>query len=673
MTDSTPTSQSEVSVYQDSLLQTEAVQQTLEILEEEDAVRTSEGGNIVLDLEALGEYDETYVDVVNDGTESLMAGLCERYREYDEYRDDAMVVLEGSHEYFDKVSLSELSERHGGDVVRIEVQVQDLAKPSVSNLSTYWECQHGHVTIRRYERWRDSLETPVRCDEDDCLCTPHKRIPNRGIQTDVQQFVFSEPDKDDRNSRTVVGEVDNPLIGEMERRETVEVIAKVKIADRQKESKVQPYLHVLGYDHIGHQVELTDEKKKELEDKVEQSENVIDDLVDSLAPEIVDKCGQDDGKKAVLCSMVHGAGHTDRNMIHTLLYGRRGSGKSKIMEFAEDIAEVSQFADAQNASSAGLTATASQTSKLHGEGEQWVITAGTIPQAHQGIAFIDELDKAEERDQEVLATPMASGRTVIKKAGEAELPSQTSIVSASNPEEETYKGEAPIKSLSVPSHIQNRFDVIMRVDDEIKSEKEEREVLREIQKKKNSKVEVPYAKEELREHIAYAKQTKPSTSETAEEAIIDYIMKLRMAYREANLKGVEMTGREQQKLTRLSSAMAKLRLGDVVTVEDVERAWELMRSGWQSITFSEFEFDEEDSLEDLMTAVSMAQTPSQQQVMRQTIGVVDVGRNGSDEVSVELVYEGVDASEDIVDWSLATMEDEGLVNVHGETVEVVDL
>jgi DNA replicative helicase MCM subunit Mcm2 (Cdc46/Mcm family) len=360
-------------------------------------------------------------------------------------------------------------------------------------------------------------------------------------------------------------------------------------------------------------------------------------------------------------------------MIHTLLYGKRGSGKSKIMEYAEDIAQISQFADAQNATSAGLTATASQTSKLQGEGEQWVIIAGTIPQAHGGVAFIDELDKAERRNQEVLATPMASGRTVIKKAGEAELPSQTSIVSAANSETETYRGEAPIKSLDIPVHIRDRFDVILRVDDEIRAEDDEREILEEIACRKAGDYDVPYDKATLREHIAYAKQKRPEMSEAAEEAIIDRILDLRMAYREADLKGIEMTGREQEKLTRLSSAMAKLRLGSVVTVEDVERAWTLMKSAWQSITFSEFDFDEEDSLEDLMTAVSMAQTPSQQQVVRQTIGVVDVARNGSNTVPADLVYEGVDASEGIIDWSLDCMEDEGMVNVDGDIVEVVDL
>ena len=64
-----------------------------------------------------------------------------------------------------------------------------------------------------------------------------------------------------------------------------------------------------------------------------------------------------------LCSIVKGANHTDRNMIHSMFYGKRGSGKSKIMESLQEVAENSQFADAQNASSAGLTATVSQTSK----------------------------------------------------------------------------------------------------------------------------------------------------------------------------------------------------------------------------------------------------------------------------------------------------------------------
>jgi len=272
-------------------------------------------------------------------------------------------------------------------------------------------------------------------------------------------------------------------------------------------------------------------------------------------------------------------------MIHSMCDGKRGSGKSKIMESLQEVAENSQFADAQNASSAGLTATVSQTSKLQGEGEQWVITAGTLPQAHEGVAFVDELDKAEHRTQEVLATPMASGRVIIKKAGEAKLTAETSIVSAANPDGQTYDGGEPIDSLDIPVHIQNRFDLILRVDDEVKQEAEEREIMRKIAERKQGQYDSPLDKNTLRDYVALAKRQEVEMTDEAQEEIIDRILELRMDFTKSNLASIEMSGREQEKLTRLSSSMTKLRLADEVQEQDVARAWNLMLHGLQSVTF----------------------------------------------------------------------------------------
>jgi DNA replicative helicase MCM subunit Mcm2 (Cdc46/Mcm family) len=536
-------------------------------------------GNVHLDL---SDFSEKAVDLFRDFTVGFCGELIDRL---DDARKDSHVVVDEFDDSVPKVSLNNIGTEHSKDIVRIEAQVQDLAKPTVHNLTAKWECQNSHTTTKRYHRWVDVLETPVQCGEDGCLDRPTDRIANVGTQIDVQQLVLSETNKDDRNSRNLIAEIDEPLIGEFDRRDTVEVLAQVQIADRANESKVEPYLHIFGFKPVGHTIDLTSQRVNELISLADKSDDIIDELVDSVAPEIVDKCGQREAKLAGLCSIVKGANHTDRNMIHSLFYGKRGSGKSKIMESLQEIAENSQFADAQNASSAGLTATVSQTSKLQGEGEQWVITAGTLPQAHEGVAFVDELDKVENRVQEVLATPMSSGRVIIKKAGEAKLTAETSIVSAANPEDQTYDGGEPIDSLDIPVHIQNRFDLILRVDDEVKEEAEEREIMRKVAKRKQGQYDSPMDKNTLRDYVALAKRQEVEMTSKAQEEIIDRILELRMDFTESNLASIEMSGREQEKLTRLSSAMAKLRLANKVREQDVARAWNLMLHGLQSVTF----------------------------------------------------------------------------------------
>lgn len=578
MSDTVPTSSERGTIYPHSSKLPDYVYDAVDTVIESNSYYV-DNGDVHIDLSGSSKK-------VTDLFGSFMKGFCgELLHRLDDANKHSYVVVDEFDDSVPKISLEDIGTQHSKEIVRIEAQVQDLGKPTVHNLTAEWECQNHHTTIKPYRRWVDILEPPVECGEDGCRDRPTDRIANIGTQIDVQQLVLSETDKDDRNSRNLIAEVDEPLIGEFDRRDTVEVLAQVQIADRGNESKVEPYLHVLGFEGVGHTIDLTDKRIRKLKNLAEDSDDVIDDLVDSVAPDIVDKCGQRQAKLAGLCSIVKGANHTDRNMIHTMFYGKRGSGKSKIMESLQEVAEISQFADAQNASSAGLTATVSQTSKLQGEGEQWIITSGTIPQAHEGVAFIDELDKAENRTQEVFATPMASGRVIIKKAGQAKLNAETSIVSASNPEGQRYDDGEPIDSLDIPVHIQNRFDLILRVDDEVKDEDKEREIMREIAMRKQGQYDVPIDQNTLRDYIAYAKRQDVEMTDEAQDEIIDRILELRMDFKNSNLTSIEMSGREQEKLTRLSSAMAKLRLGGEIQEQDVKRAWNLMLHGLQSVTF----------------------------------------------------------------------------------------
>lgn len=526
--------------------------------------------------------DEKVTDLIDNSLSAFAGALVDVKDDAD---DDSLVVIDDYPDDFKQVDLADIGEQHKSDIIRVEAQVQDLGKPTINNYTAEWECQNKHRSQIAYERWVKTLKPPVVCNNDSCNDRPTKRIPNSGTQINTQQLVLSESDKDDRNSRSLIAEVDEPYIGEFDRRANVELLAEVHIADRQNESKVEPYLHVIGFEEIGHTVDLDDERVDELEKIVDESDDIIIDLQNSVAPQIVDKSGQKEAKLAGLCSIVKGANHTDRNMIHTMFYGKRGSGKSKIMEFIDEIANISQFVDAQSASKAGLTATATQTSKLQGEGEQWVVTSGSIPQAHEGVALVDELDKAEERVQTSIANPMSSGRVIKKTAGEAELTAETSIVSASNPENQSYDGQEPIDSLDIPTHIQSRFDLIIRVDDEIQDEDDERELMRKIAERKQGQYDVPIDKDTLRDYVAYAKRKDVEMTDDAQDEIIDRILELRMDIKKSSLSNIEMSGREQEKLTRLSSAMAKLRLGDEVQEKDVKRAWNLMLYGMQSITW----------------------------------------------------------------------------------------
>jgi len=165
------------------------------------------------------------------------------------------------------------------------------------------------------------------------------------------------------------------------------------------------------------------------------------------------------------------------------------------------------------------------------------------------------------------------------------LKAETSIIATANPEDHSYDGSEPIESLALPQHVIDRFDVMVRVDDEIKDRDKEREMLKKQAKLDKGNYEVPFDRQTLKEYLAYAKEFEPEMSEDANEQIVEHILDLRMDYKESSLTALEISARDQEKLTRLSSAMAKLRLSETVEVEDVDRAWNLMLEGYQSMTF----------------------------------------------------------------------------------------
>lgn len=508
---------------------------------------------------------------------------------------------------FSNISSEHTNTEHGfddkGDFIRTEVQVQDLADVKIANLDSVWKCQKNHYNKKYHSRWQNKLQPPASCggyptlnqDEEEaenCNCRPTSREPNSSeCKIDIRRLVLSEIDKDDRESRTLIGDVGKAHLNSVSRRDKLEILAEVQMADRQNNSQSEPYLNIVGLKKHNQSVNLSDEDIDDLEQLVDayEDDELIDDLAESVAPHILDKDGQKQAKLAVLLSAVRGAGYTERDTIHVLEYGKYGSGKSDIMEFLHEILNDSQYADTQNASTSGLTATTSRSGKLDSDGDNWIITSGSVPQADQSVACIDELDKTDI-DESVLGQPMSKGKVIISKAGSATLQARTSIVATANPldGQYDYESESKLTTLDISKHIQDRFDLIIRVDDKIETEDKEEEMLSQMSLSdsdgSNEDDDPEFSKEDLREYIAYAKQQDVEWSEEADELVQERILNMRMTFKNISNPDLQVSNRELRKFQRICSAMTKLRLGDTVQKQDVERAWDLFKYGWQSVT-----------------------------------------------------------------------------------------
>ncbi|AXR82102.1 ATP-binding protein [Natrarchaeobaculum sulfurireducens] len=649
-----------------------------------DIVRPSDDGNILVDMNHINEsnfkdYRPIYDLFDFDDSRDVLGLLTYYARQRDEYADDALIEIIGESDYIETKSLSDLSIDDHKSVINIECRVQDVKKPAVNKYTNKWKCQNEHVTHNKTERWRSESDKPVRCqhmimqpngDDKQCPMSPYKKIPNAGYSGMVQQLILGELEIDDRNSKSIVGEVDNHLIGKVERRDKVNIWARVLIADGDA-NKVGYYLHIVGIEPYEQEIELDENTVEKVKEMAELSESIVDDLANSVAPHLYNRIGHDTARQSLLCSIVRGNKNKigDRNTINVLLYGLPGAGKTDYLEAVEELSVISQFVDGNEVSKPGLTASAIKDEVIKGD-ESWMLTPGAIPQAHKGVLCFDELDEPDWGTKSALATPMQSLKVKVDKAAEGEMEADVCFVASANPEDNSYDELAPIHSLHLPRQVQDRFDLIVRVDDTVEGDREdEEEAIREIHRRRREGAECEFDTREMKEYLAYARTLEPEMSEAAEEAIIDRIVDLRIAANELDVDGIRITGREDGKLTRLSEAMAKLRLGDVVTVTDVKRAWNLMRESWQGITADSFNLVDD---EDLVVAISTSK-PSQLKLYRQTTDVLSMALNSDATIHKDIIYGSVDSPKTAIDVVLDNYVDKGHIRIDGDDVEVIDL
>ncbi len=126
-------------------------------------------------------------------------------------------------------------------------------------------------------------------------------------------------------------------------------------------------------------------------------------LIRSIAPAIL---GHDAVKEAILLLLVGGPqtvlpdGTKLRGDINVFVVGDPGVAKSEMLKFAAQVAPRGMFASGKGSTAAGLSAAVIR------EKNTFMLEAGVVVLADQGIACIDEFDKMKEDDRSALHEQM---------------------------------------------------------------------------------------------------------------------------------------------------------------------------------------------------------------------------------------------------------------------------
>lgn len=474
-------------------------------------------------------------------------------------------------------NIHELGAEDIGTLVSVKGTIIAVDEPKTRVETARFTCR-GCMAEYSIKQYTSNLVEPVLCSE--CGNRNFKRLESEDTYKDIRQIILEENNTEKTYQTRIKIILEDHLTHEIDVNKEVNIVGIASRDTKLTKNNDTTKLTVIKANNViplkEKKINLTEEDKKQLKE-LSKNENILEVLTNSLAPNII---LDSEIKTALLCYLVKGipTGQIARKDIHVLFIADPSTAKSKIANYITDFTNKYTKANGTSSTGVGLIGAVVKEPLLNTN----VLELGAFPKANKGHCIIDEFDKLDSEEANILLDSMESGYTNIHKAGvhKEDIESKVSVLALANPKYSRFDPYKEVKQqITFYGALLSRFDLIFILQDKPNSEKDMKiatailseEVIEEAAEETIAAID----KETLKKYIEYARSITPTLTKRAEEHAKEYYVTVRNnSNNHENVLSYDT--RMFEALIRIAAAITKLKLATEITNTEIEEATKLI-------------------------------------------------------------------------------------------------
>jgi len=459
-----------------------------------------------------------------------------------------------------------IKHKHLNKLVSINCRIHGETEIKHRIVKGVWTCPDGHLT--------ESTEKPTPCSNSNCKLRELELDEEKTKIESYRTYYVKDLEYSNHNLDSLIVQITGNFMDTTKMGEIAKLTGYSTL--EQKDKKIYIVFHAVNVSKPDEMsLEITKDDIDYFE-KLAHSKGHYEKLIRSIAPGVY---RSELLKEAFLLSYT-GSSKWDEDQkywINVLAVGDPATAKSKVAQWASKNLENVQFVSSKAGSSKGLFAG----QKEQADGQKVLEVGPMISLSGRGLLCIDEFPRMQEVFG-IFYTPMESGLFVSATVGSHEaLNAETPIYATGNPHKSNMwdNDRSVIDNLQVfePSML-SRFDLIIICKDDMTSNDRKSMALSILGKNKNqSNAEKDIlSAETLTKFCKYVKTINPILTDEIREAISDTFVDV-MIKKQSSMKNEETNNRFVSKMARITHAISRLHLHQEVTLEDFQRAHDLIK------------------------------------------------------------------------------------------------